>query len=77
MCTHRNAAAASQEIIKAGRDGMDVGSKKGAFLRLMAMAAAVCGMSVSDWRSARARRQSPEAAAALWTVTGCRKITWT
>ena len=58
MCTHRNAAAASQEIIKAGRDGMDVGSKKGAFLRLMAMAAAVCGMSVSDWR--RARRASPE-----------------
>ena len=31
MCTRRNAAAASQEIIKAALDGMDVGSKKGAF----------------------------------------------
>ena len=53
MCTRRNAAAASQEIIKAG---WDVGSKKGAFLRLMAMAAAVCGMSVSDSRRARVAR---------------------
>ena len=61
MCTRRNGAiaAAAQEIIKLG-----CRQQKRLFF-----VPAVCGMSVSDSRASR-----PEAAAGLWTVTGCTRV---